>query len=146
MSRIRFVVLYSGCSCQSSSRRKFVGTSATATLLLNFYKGANIFLENILYRIRDFIAKQMSTVCKDVECEPPLQTQDGETFSANATLTGDNAHPDIRARGFYRPGQNSYFDIKFLNPNSESYLSSSTEKIYERAETQKRRNYITREF
>ena len=35
------------------------------------------------------------------------------------------------------PGQNSYFDIKFLNPNSESYLSSSTEKVYERAETQK---------
>ena len=27
VSRIRFVVLYSGCSCQSSSRRKFVGTS-----------------------------------------------------------------------------------------------------------------------
>ena len=27
VSRIRFVVLYSGCSCQSSSSRKFVGTS-----------------------------------------------------------------------------------------------------------------------
>ena len=63
----------------------------------------------------------------DVYCEPLLQTLDGETFSANATLTGDNAHPDIRARGFYRPGQNSYFDIKFLNSNSESYLSSQTE-------------------
>ena len=94
--------------------------------------------------VRDFIVKQMSTVCKDVECEPPLQTLDGETFTANATLTGGNAHPDIRSRGFYRPGQNSYFDIKFLNPNSESYLSSSTEKIYQRAETQKQRLYYER--
>ena len=65
-------------------------------------------------------------------------------FYDSTTLTGDNAHPDIRARGFYRPGQNSYFDIKFLNPNSESYLSSSTEKVYERAETQKRRLYNER--
>ena len=79
-----------------------------------------------------------------MECEPPLQTLDGETFSANATLTGDNAHPDVRAKGFYRPGLNSYFDIIFFNPNSESYLSSSTEKIYERAETQKRRLYNER--
>ena len=80
-----------------------------------------------------------------MECELPLQTLDGETFSANAKLTGENAHPDIRAKGFYRPGrQNSYFNINFLNPNSESYLSSSTEKIYDRVETQKRRLYNER--
>ena len=109
---------------------------------LNCPRGGYIVIHH--NSVRDFIAKQISTVCKDVECEPPLQTLDGEPFSANATLTGDNAHPDIRARGFYRPGQNSYFDIKFLNPHSESYLSSSTEKIYERAETQKRRLYNER--
>ena len=46
----------------------------------------------------------------------PTSILDGETFSANATLTGDNTHPDICARG----------------------------KIYERAETQKRRLYNER--
>ena len=63
-------------------------------------------------------------------------------FYDSTTLTGENTHPDICARGFYRPGQNSYFDRKFFN--SESYLSLLTEKIYERAETQKRRLYNER--
>ena len=109
---------------------------------LNCPRGGYIIIRH--NAVRDFFAKQKSTVCKDVECEPHIQTLDGETFSTSTTLTGDNAHPDIRARGFYRPEQNFYFDIKFLNPNSESYLSSSTEKIYERAETQKRRLYNER--
>ena len=109
---------------------------------LNCPRGGYIIIRH--NAVRDFFAKQISTVCKDVECEPHLQTLNGETFSTSTTLTGDNAHPDIRARGFYRPGQNSYFDIKFINPNSESYLSSSTEKVYERAETQKRRLYNER--
>ena len=51
---------------------------------LNCPRGGYIIIRHS--SVRDFIANQISTVYKDVECEPTLQTLDGETFSANATL------------------------------------------------------------
>ena len=68
---------------------------------LNCPRGGYIIIRH--NSVGNFIAKQITTVCKDVECEPHQQTLDGETFSTSTTLTGDNTHPDTRARGFYRP-------------------------------------------
>ena len=91
--------------------------------------------------IRDFEANLLKQVCNDVECEPPLQPLEGEQI---AGLTGDEARPDIRARGFWRPGQNAFFDIRVTNINSASQANMSTEKIYAKHEKEKKRNYNQR--
>ena len=54
---------------------------------LNCLRGGYIIRHNSV--IRDFIAKQISTVCKDVECEPHLQTLDGETFVSGDSISRD---------------------------------------------------------
>ena len=43
------------------------------------------------------------------EIDPPLQAVDGEVVQG---FPGDNAQPDVRARGFWRQGQNAYFDVR----------------------------------
>ena len=91
--------------------------------------------------IRDFQANLLRQVCNDVETEPPLQPLDGEQISG---LTGDEAKPDIRARGFWRQGQNAFFDIRVTNTNCTSQASMSTEKIYKKHEAEKKRNYNQR--
>ena len=47
---------------------------------------------------------------------------EGEQFTTSSALTGDQARPDIRARGFYRPGRVAFFDVKVINLNSTLYL------------------------
>ena len=44
---------------------------------------------------------------------------------------------NVRARGFYRAGQQAYFDVKVLNPNAESYSKLPMKIVYDRAEKQK---------
>ena len=56
-------------------------------------------------RVRVFEAQLLTEICNDVEIEPPLQTLEGEIING---LTGVNAKPDVRARGFWREGQNSF--------------------------------------
>ena len=94
--------------------------------------------------IRDFIGRMISRVQNDVQIEPELQPLDGEQFCLASTLTGDQARPDVRARGFYRAGQQAYFDIKVMNPNAESYSKLSMETVYDRAEKEKARIYNDR--
>ena len=91
--------------------------------------------------IRDFEANLLRQVCNDVECEPPLQPLDGEQITG---LIGDEARPDIRACGFWRPGQNAFFDIRVTNTNSASQANLTTEKIYGKHEKEKKRNYNQR--
>ena len=50
----------------------------------------------------NFLAGFLKTVCSDVEVEPQLQELEGEKFTRSSTLTGDQAIPDIKARGFYK--------------------------------------------
>ena len=46
--------------------------------------------------IRDFESNLIRKVCNDVETEPSLQPINGENVTG---LTGDEAKPDVRARG-----------------------------------------------
>ena len=115
------------------------GAVYDVTHALNCSKGGYIIIRH--NEIRDFIAKVTNTVCNDTETEPNLQPLETEVVDA---LHGDKAKPDIRARGFWRAGQHAYFDVKVINPNSESYLSTETQKIYVRAENEKKRKYNRR--
>ena len=83
--------------------------------------------------IRYFEANLLKQTCNDVETEPPLQPLEGELITG---LTGEEAQPDIRARGFWRSAQNAYFDIRVTNANSTSQSNMSAAKIYAKHEAE----------
>ena len=82
-------------------------------------------------------------MCKDVEIEPPLQPVTEERLTAS-TLIGDEARPDVRARGFWRNGQNAYFDIRVTNADAESQRSVDIKKVLSKHEKEKKRHYNNR--
>ena len=80
----------------------------------------------------------MNKVLNDVEIEPPLQPLNGEIIEG---LAGDNARLDVRARSFWRQGQNAYFDVRVTNTNADSQKHLSTKKILDKHEKEKKRHY-----
>ena len=76
----------------------------------------------------------------DVEVKPKPQKIENEGLNG---LTGDNARPDIRARGTWRQGQNAFFDIHLTNPNtrSQKYLPGA---ILKKHKKEKKRAYNSR--
>ena len=115
------------------------GATYDVTHALNCHKGGFIIIRH--NEIRDFEANLMKIVCNDVQTEPTLQPLDNEVTTS---LTGEQAKPDIRARGFWRPAQNAFFDVKVINPNAASHVTSSTQKVYMKAEQGKKRSYNDR--
>ena len=77
----------------------------------------------------------------DAELEPQLQPIHGEQIDG---LTGDNARPDIRARGVWRQGQNAYFDVRITNTNAVSQCHLTSKRILEKHEKEKKRQYNSR--
>ena len=91
--------------------------------------------------VRNFEANLLRKVCNDTQIEPPLQSLSNEVVTS---LTGDGCRPDIRARGFWRDGQNAFFDVKVSNINSETYKNTSIKKVFQQHEREKRRKYNDR--
>ena len=71
---------------------------------LNCKKGGFVIIRH--NNIRDFEADLLAEVHRDVEIEPKLQPVEGEQIDG---LVGENARPDVRARGVWRQGQNAFF-------------------------------------
>ena len=59
-------------------------------------------------------------------------------------IPGDNARPNVRARGVWRDGQNSFFDVRIINTNSASQRNVKTEKVLLNHEKEKKREYNNR--
>ena len=115
------------------------GQSFNMTHALNCKTGGFItFRHN---RVRDFETQLLTEICNDVEIEPPLQRLEGEIING---LTGVNAIPDVRARGFWREGQNAFFDVRSTNTNSESQRHLTSKKIFTKNEREKKRQYNNR--
>lgn len=91
--------------------------------------------------IRDFEANLLAQVCTDVEREPPLQPLSGEIVDGN---TDDGARPDVRARGFWCPAQNAFFDIRLTNINAQSQSHLSIKQVFHKHEMEKKRLYNDR--
>ena len=89
-------------------------------------------------RVRDLL---LNEICNDVEIEPPLQPLEGEIING---LTSVNARPDVRARRFWREGQNAFFDVRITNTNSEYQRHLTSEKIFTKQEREKKRQYNNR--
>ena len=86
-------IYFSKCHC---------GAKFAINHALNCPQGGFIIIRH--NEVRDFLASVINKVQNDVEVEPKLQPIDGERFLTRSTLTGEQAHPDIRARGFFRAG------------------------------------------
>ena len=78
-------------------------------------------------RVREFEAQLLTEICNDVEIEPLLQPLEGEIIYGH---TGLSAKLDVRARRFWREGQNAFFDVKITNTSSESQCHLTFEKIF----------------
>ena len=77
--------------------------------------------------IRDVEANLLKRVCNDVEIEPPLQLLTNEHLERDAINT-DSARVDVRARGFWRRGQNAFIDVRVANPGSATHLKNRLRK------------------
>ena len=111
----------------------------TITHALNCKKGGFIHMRHD--SIRDFLAGLLEIVQTDVQIEPPLQPLQTEVTATNIGNPADAARLDIRAKGFWRSGQDSYFDIRVTNPLSATAMKIPTSKVYDRNEKEKKRMY-----
>ena len=103
---------------------------------MNCKKGGFVIMRH--NNVRDFEANLLRTILNDVETEPSLQKIENEEVNG---LTGDDAKPDIRARGVWRKGQNAFFDIRLTNANSNSQKHLSVNTILKKHEQEKKRSY-----
>ena len=80
------------------------GQKYDVTHAMNCKKGGFVIMRH--NNVRDFEANLLRTIVNDVETESSLQKIENEEVNG---LTGDDAKPDIRARGVLRKGQNAFF-------------------------------------
>ena len=106
---------------------------------LNCKRGGFVIMRH--NNVRNFESNLLAQVCNDVELEPPLQPLEGENIRG---LADDGARPDVRARGFWRPAQNAFFDIRLTNLNARSQAHLSTDKVFAKHEAEKKRAYNDR--
>ena len=100
---------------------------------LNCKKGGFVIIRH--NNIRDFEADLLAEVHRDVEIEPTLQPVEGEQIDG---LVGENARPDVRARGVWRQGQKTFFDIRVTNTNCNSQVQTQTLRTLEKHEREKK--------
>ena len=71
----------------------------------------------VRHNARDFEANILKTIQNDIEIEPARQKIYNKRTDGH---TGNEARPDIRARGVWRQGQNAFFDIRLTSVNNNS--------------------------
>ena len=115
------------------------GQSFNMTHALNCKTGGFITIRH--NRVRDFEAQLLTEISNDVEIESPLQPLEAEIIIG---LTSVNARASVGARGFWRKGQNAFFDVRITNTKSESQRHLTSEKIFTKHEREKKRQYNNR--
>ena len=111
----------------------------TITHALNCKKGGFIHMRHD--NTRDFLTSLLQVVQTDVQREPPLQKLQTEGENSDIGNTADAARLDIRAKGFWRAGQDAYFDIRVTNPLAATAMKIPLSKVYDRNEKEKKRMY-----
>ena len=92
--------------------------------------------------VRDLEVNLLTEVCHDVVVEPRLLPLTGEVFPLQSTKKEDDAHPDISARGVFRPMDKVFFDVRIFHPNAASNLASADAIL--KHEKEKKRCYNQR--
>ena len=111
------------------------------THALNCKRGGFITIRH--NEVRDFEAGLLSKVCVDVEIEPSLTPVEGEQLHPSA-IAGDDARLDVRARGFWRRGQNNFFDVCITNANAKSQAGQPIKSLLAKHAKRKKRDYNQR--
>ena len=86
----------------------------------------------------------LDKVCKNVQSEPHLLPLEGESFDLLTANKSEEARLDIKANGFWRPGQTAFFDVRVTHVNSTTNINHDTEKIFQLNEAEKKRQYLQR--
>ena len=86
----------------------------------------------------------LKSICHDVEIEPTLQTVNNTTNFGRSANTSEEARLDIRARGFWRFGQNAFFDVRVTNAECDSQISATVSSVLRKHEMAKKREYNQR--
>ena len=71
-------------------------------IFAQFYPIISEILRN---NIRDLPAGLLKELCNDVQIEAKLQPLTGESLEYRTAITGNEARLDVRARGFWKDGQ-----------------------------------------
>jgi hypothetical protein len=124
--------LPSFCSC---------GAKFDVTHAMNCKRGG--FINARHDNIRDFEASLLSQVCHDVETEPQLDPVTRNFFPRSANTSAD-ARLDIRSRGFWRRGQNAFFDVRVTNADCASQSNLPIRSVLKKHESEKKRAYNER--
>ena len=117
------------------------GKPFSITHAMNCHRGG--FINARHDSIRNMEARLLKEVCNDVQVEPPLQSCAGARFHASANVN-DDARLDVRARGFWREGQQAFFDIRVTNADCASQKDKSLKSILRTHEQEKKRSYNIR--
>ena len=94
---------------------------------LNCHKGG--FINARHDSVRDLEAKLLKSVCHDVEIESPLQPVINKNGYKKSAILGNDARMDVRARGFWRDGQNAFFDVRITNADCASQRSKTVKSV-----------------
>ena len=93
--------------------------------------------------IRNFEGKLLKQVCSDVEIEPTLQPVNDMIFHRSANSSNE-ARVDVRAKGFWRQGQNAFLDVRITNADCASQIDKEITSILKKHEKEKKRQYNAR--
>ena len=94
--------------------------------------------------LRDQTANMTSEVCKDTEIEPKLTPLSGEELQEGMPNNSNKGRVDIRTRGLWEQGQQSFYCIWVFDPNACHYCSKSLQRCCVMNEQEKRRAYSKR--
>ena len=73
-----------------------------------------------------------------------LTNLSGEELFYDTAITGSDARLDIKARRFWRRGQDAWFDVRVTHVNAESQRNLPTAVIFHRHQQEKKRSYNQR--
>jgi hypothetical protein len=125
--------LPSNCPC---------GATFNTTHALNCHLGG--FVNARHDNIRDFECSLLKTIVHDVEREPLLQPVVNKQGYPKSAVLADDARLDIRARGFWRQGQNAFFDVRVTNADNNSQRNTPLKSVLRKHELDKKRGYNKR--
>ena len=111
------------------------------THAMNCHRGG--FINARHDNIHNFEGHLTKKVCYDVQIEPPLQTVEDMNFHRSANVN-DEARLDVRAKGFWRQGQNAFFDVRITNAGNDSQKDKPIKSVLKKHEQEKKRQYNAR--
>ena len=86
----------------------------------------------------------LNKVSSGVESEPHLLVLDNERLRLKTANATEDARLDIKSNGFWRHGQDAYFDVRVTHVNATSYRNRDTTDIFREHELAKKREYLQR--